>query len=92
MTQEQIEKCEQLVCRRNDLEARLNWLKGWEENLYEDEPDEDEQFYITITRCRGGKAVLQRDITREEAESEFHSERLRVQKELERIGQEIAAL
>ena len=92
MNKEQIEKYERLVCERHDAVHKLNWLKDWERNLYDDEATKDERFYITITRWCHGKVVLQRDITREEAEMEFNAERLRLEADLERIEKEIEAL
>lgn len=92
MNKEQIEKYEQLVCKKEDLKAKLNWFVSWEKSLFEDEPTEDERFYISITRWKNGRVVLQRDTTREVAEMEFHAEKRRMEKELERINQEIEEL
>ena len=87
MKQEQIAKLDELRSCLYDIKRHLEYMKNWEDNL---NAVKDERFNLIIQSRYDGKVVLEKPITREDAEREFNAtmsfltnERQRLEKEIE---------
>lgn len=90
MTQEQIKRFDELRARYYENERRIGWMEAWGKELYDGYKDDG--FLVTISKRYNGKAVLQRDICRDDVESEYHAEMARLIAERDRIEKEIEAI
>ena len=93
MTQETLDKLERLQCQLYDAKRRRGWMEDWGEELYRPDnlPEAPDKFRVTITR-NDYKAVLQREISREDAEAEYLAELQELDARIAEIEKEIANL
>ena len=87
MTQEQIKRFDKLRAIYYENERQIGWMEEWGKELYAG--GDDDRFLVTISKRYNGKAVLQRDISREDVECEYQAEMARLLAERERIEKEI---
>ena len=87
MKQEQIAKLDELRSCLYDIKRHLEYMKIWEDSL---NTVKDGRFNLIIQSRYDGKVVLEKPITREDAEREFNAtmsfltnERQRLEKEIE---------
>lgn len=93
MTPEQIDQLHNLEGQLYDAKRKERWMKEWGEELYrpDDSPEVPEIFRVTIYR-NDRKIVLQREIPREDVESEYLAARKELDERIVRIEKEIAEL
>ena len=92
MTKEKIDELHSLESRMYDIKTKLRWMEDWSKVLYENKNDSsNDRFHLGITNGQG-KFVLQREITREDAESEYNSRLLELEAEKAEIQSAIDAL
>jgi len=87
MTKEQIERFDKLRADYYENERRIGWAEMWGKELYDG--GKDDRFLVTISKRFNGKAVFQRDISREDVECEYQAEMAKLLAERERIEKEI---
>lgn len=93
MTEELIERLHALEDKLYDARRERRWMEDWGKELYrkDDNAEVPDKFRLTITR-NDFKVVFQREISREDVESEYLAALKELDERIERLEKEIADL